>query len=43
MSDTELAKNADFYLRKLCSDIDNRCVGSPGNRKATDFFAESGF
>jgi len=26
-------------LQKLCLEIPNRCVGSPGNRMATDFFA----
>jgi aminopeptidase YwaD len=41
MNDTALAKNAGFYLHELCTEIDNRCVGSKGNRKATDFFAET--
>ena len=40
MSDTALVYNAGFYLNKLCTEIENRCVGSPGNREATGFFAE---
>jgi aminopeptidase YwaD len=40
MSQTQLGKNAEIYLRKLCNEIDNRCVGSEGNRRATDFFAD---
>jgi aminopeptidase YwaD len=35
-----LVDKANKYLQKLCKDIQNRCVGSPGNRQATDFFAE---
>jgi len=41
MPQSPLATNADFYLHKLCAEIDNRCVGSTGNRQATDFFAET--
>ena len=26
------------YMKKLCSDISERCVGSEGNRKATTYF-----
>jgi aminopeptidase YwaD len=35
-----LAGKANQYLQILCDEIPNRCVGSPGNRHATDFFAE---
>ena len=35
-----LSKNAEIYLQKLCTEIENRCVGSAGNRQATDYFAE---
>jgi len=35
-----LSKNAGIYLQKLCTEIENRCVGSAGNRQATDYFAE---
>ena len=40
MANTPLSKTAEIYLHKLCTEIDNRCVGSTGNRQATDFFAE---
>jgi aminopeptidase YwaD len=40
MSHTQLGKNVEIYLHKLCNEIDNRCVGSKGNRQATDFFAD---
>lgn len=40
MSQIQLGNNAEIYLRKLCKEIDNRCVGSEGNRQATDYFAE---
>jgi len=40
MTHAELGLNARSYLDKLCLDITNRCVGSAGNRLATDFFAE---
>ena len=36
-----LSDKAAAYLRKLCVEIDNRRVGSAGNRAATDFFAET--
>ena len=39
MTRSTLEKNAASYLHKLCTEIDNRCVGSAGNREATDFFA----
>lgn len=39
MTSTDLLKNANGYLDKLCLEITNRCVGSHGNRQATDFFA----
>jgi aminopeptidase YwaD len=35
-----LSEKADTYLRRLCLEIPNRRVGSPGNRAATAFFAE---
>ncbi|MFC1923293.1 M28 family peptidase [Chloroflexota bacterium] len=40
MTPAELEVNARSYLDKLCLDITNRCVGSAGNRLATDFFAD---
>ena len=40
MANSSLSKTAEIYLHKLCTEIDNRCVGSTGNRLATDFFAE---
>jgi aminopeptidase YwaD len=40
MTPAELEVNARSYLEKLCLEITNRCVGSAGNRLATDFFAE---
>ena len=40
MTHAELEVNATSYLEKLCLEITNRCVGSAGNRLATDFFAE---
>jgi aminopeptidase YwaD len=39
MPQTPLTNAAETYLHKLCVEIDNRCVGSKGNRQATDFFA----
>ncbi len=33
-----LIRKALSYLVLLCNDIGERCVGSPGNLKATDFF-----
>lgn len=34
-----LSEKAGPYLRKLCREIPSRCVGSAGNRLATDFVA----
>lgn len=39
MSDEELKKKAETYLTELCERIPSRCVGSQGNRDATDLFA----
>ncbi len=36
-----LEKKADRYLRLLCQEIPDRCVGSPGNRQATAFLADT--
>ena len=38
MQDYILLKKSQDYLRILCSDIAERCVGSDGNRQATTFF-----
>lgn len=38
MQDYILLKKSQDYLRILCSDIAERCVGSDGNRQATAFF-----
>jgi len=40
MTQSHMENQAKFYLHKLCTEIDNRCVGSQGNRHATDFFTE---
>lgn len=40
MTPINLEDTAKNYLHKLCTEIDNRRVGSMGNRLATDFFAE---
>lgn len=40
MPSSHLEDIATAYLQKLCAEIDNRCVGSQGNRQATEFFAE---
>jgi len=40
MTQSPLISTAESYLQKLCVEIINRCVGSKGNRLATDFFAE---
>jgi len=44
---TSLSRAISGFLETLCVKIDNRRVGSPGNRAATDFFAahmvEKGF
>jgi aminopeptidase YwaD len=37
----KLIEKAETYLNHLCQSIPNRCVGSDGNRKATDFFAQT--
>lgn len=34
----ELNRRALSYLNTLCNDIGERCVGSPGNQDATEFF-----
>ncbi len=39
-SDVELAVKAQGYLHELCREIGIRRVGSPGNRRATAFFAQ---
>jgi len=36
-----LAAKAASYLQRLCVDIPNRRTGSPGNRAATDLFAQA--
>lgn len=41
MRDHPLRKKAERYLHHLCEEIDGRRTGSPGNRAATDFFAET--
>lgn len=38
MKDDIILKKSQDYLRILCSDIKERCVGSEGNRQATSFF-----
>lgn len=35
-----MQEKARGYLRKLCQEIDSRRTGTPGNRAATDFFAD---
>lgn len=35
-----LFRNAQAHLKRLCMDIASRRVGSPGNKQATDYFAE---
>ena len=37
----EFAAKAQLYLETLCSVKPNRRTGSPGNRQATDFFADT--
>ena len=39
MTTQNLTAKANEYLQKLCVEIPRRCVGSEGNRRATDFFA----
>jgi len=41
MTISHLTEQAEKYLAKLTVDISSRRVGSPGNRAATDFFAET--
>lgn len=38
MNTEKLLSTTKSYLHVLCSDISERCVGSMGNRQATDFF-----
>jgi len=38
MTDNYLYNKGLHYLKLLCTDFSERCVGSPGNRKATAFF-----
>lgn len=38
MNEDKLAEQCEEYLRTLCIDINERCVGSEGNRQATSFF-----
>ena len=40
MSKETLIERAERDLKKLCLELPNRRVGGPGNRMATDFFAE---
>lgn len=41
MPSTDLADTARAFLNTLCLDIPTRCVGSDGNREATDLFASA--
>ncbi|MFC2030464.1 M28 family peptidase [Chloroflexota bacterium] len=41
MTSTPLSEKAAAYVQKLCVEIPRRPVGSPGNRAATEFFAET--
>ncbi len=41
LSYQNLQQRADAYLHRLCVEIDNRRVGSGGNRAATTFFEET--
>jgi len=40
MNDHHMREKAERYLRHLCEEIDGRRTGSPGNRAATDYFAD---
>ncbi len=40
MDNALLQQKCVVYLHKLCMEIPERCVGSEGNRKATQFFKE---
>ncbi len=35
-----MLEKSNKYIKKLCNEISERCVGSEGNKKATRFFAE---
>jgi len=35
-----MLEKSNKYMKQLCNEISERCVGSEGNRKATRFFAE---
>lgn len=37
---TGLQEKAESFLKQLCVDIGERCVGSSGNQRATEFFAD---
>ena len=39
MTEDSLSARAESYLHRLCTDVLDRRVGSPGNRAATDFFS----
>jgi aminopeptidase YwaD len=41
MPTLDLTKTAQSHLHQLCTEIDNRRVGSDGSRAATDFFANT--
>jgi len=41
MNSKTFQDKARHYVKHLCRDIDERCIGSAGNRKATGFFAET--
>ena len=41
MTRSPLTDRARSHLLRLCAEIPDRCVGSPGNRAATDFFADT--
>jgi aminopeptidase YwaD len=40
VTDNYLADQANKHLQILCEEFQNRCVGSTGNRRATDYFNE---
>ena len=40
MQTETLTEKSQSYLTKLCEEIPERCVGSEGNRRATQFFEE---
>ncbi|MGB5845153.1 MAG: hypothetical protein WBG94_11965, partial [Anaerolineales bacterium] len=41
MDDDDYILKSRYYLKTLCSVKPNRRTGSPGNREATDFFANT--